>query len=137
MWEAVIGALVAGVLTALKDIFYKGKREQRIIQLESAVVALSGDNKELMKRLDDGRTESIKKLTMLEAAMEQNALVQKYQDASIEEHSEMLNRLSGDHKQLIDAINRQNQVTASMKATMEGLQNLLQNIFAGNLKIGN
>jgi flagellar biosynthesis chaperone FliJ len=119
MWE-FIGSLIGlagGIfLMVLKDTFFKGKQVAQIKSMEAKLILM-----------DTSVTMAIQKIVAIES--------------QLETHSERLGSITRDHGHLEDYMEKLNETlqensvaVSSLKATLTGLQEFIQNLIAGNLK---
>lgn len=118
MWEAaaallagLAGAVFTAVAMSWKDGHFKGKQAKTIDTIEKAI-------------------EELKQIALRIPAME----------SGLQQHQERLDSQTRDHQHLENAmsdlssnIHENSVVTAALKATLEGLQGMIQNIISGNL----
>lgn len=118
MWEAaaallagLAGAVFTAVAMSWRDGHFKGKQAKTISNIEEAIQELK---------------QSAIKIPAMESAIQQH---QERLDSQTRDHQ----HLEGAMSQLSDNIHENSVITAALKATLEGLQGMLQNIISGNL----
>lgn len=117
MWELIAGLTIGIIGATLKDVFIKGRTQARLENVEKQMAIQTEIVDQLKKE-----THNLENYTKL--------------------HQEMIMSIREDHEKIdssVDALNdniaQNNQAIASLDATLKGVQQLLQNIFEGNLKI--
>lgn len=101
----------------LKDTFFKGRQAAMVKAIDERLVSAEDTIKNTIAKIRD---------------------VEK----QIENHSERLNSITRDHSHLEDSLEKLNETMnenslalSYLRATLTGLQEMLQNIIAGNLKM--
>lgn len=101
----------------LKDTFFKGRQAAMVKAIDERLVSAEDTIKNTIAKIRD---------------------VEK----QIENHSERLNSITRDHSHLEDSLEKLNETMnenslalSYLRATLTGLQEMLQNIIVGNLKM--
>lgn len=120
MWElisTIIGVVSGIVLMIIKAAIFKDRQAT------------------LIKAMD-------KKLITLNTLVNDTLLEITELEKKIENHNERINSITRDHTHLEDSLEKLNEtmnenshMLSALRATLTGLQEMIQNIIAGNLKI--
>lgn len=135
-WASVGPVIIASILSGggaivimiIRESFMKGKQSAALKMAVETTITLKSDMSNLRNEMG---TLSIQIHKLQEGSSEQIRRIDERIDVVEKDHTTMETVI----KDLSDNLSKVAQQIAASNATMKGLDNLLQNIFNGNLKI--